>query len=67
MLQPRNLIVIEENAQAEKKRGRVKTRSKDIKSADFIEKQDVNEGDAGQLLENDVPGSEDDRTDRPVN
>ena len=51
----------EENAQAEKKRSRVKTRSKDIKSADFIEKQDVNEGDAGQLLENDVPGSEDDQ------
>ena len=51
----------EENAQAEKKRSRVKTRSKDTKSADFIEKQDVNEGDAGQLLENDVPGSEDDQ------
>ena len=52
----------EENAQAEKKRSRVKTRSKDTKSADFIEKQDINEGDAGQLLENDVPGSEDDQT-----
>ena len=51
----------EENAQAEKKRSRVKTRSKDTKSADFIEKQDINEGDAGQLLENDVPGSEDDQ------
>ena len=51
----------EENAQAEKKRSRVKTRSKDTKSADFIEKQDLNEGDAGQLLENDVPGSEDDQ------
>ena len=51
----------EENAQAEKKRSRVKTRSKDTKSADFIEKQDINEGEAGQLLENDVPGSEDDQ------
>ena len=51
----------EENAQADKKRSRVKTRSKDTKSADFIEKQDINEGDAGQLLENDVPGSEDDQ------
>ena len=51
----------EENAQAEKKRSRVKTRSKDTKSADFIEKQDINEGDASQLLENDVPGSEDDQ------
>ena len=51
----------EENAQAEKKRSRVKTRSKDTKSADFIEKQDINEGDAGQLLENDAPGSEDDQ------
>ena len=51
----------EENAQAEKKRSRVKTRSKDTKSADFIEKQDLNEGDASQLLENDVPGSEDDQ------
>ena len=51
----------EENAQAEKKRSRVKTRSKDTKSADFIEKQDINEGDAGQLLENDVPGFEDDQ------
>ena len=51
----------EENAQAEKKRSRVRTRSKDTKSADFIEKQDINEGDAGQLLENDVPGSEDDQ------
>ena len=51
----------EENAQAEKKRSRVKTRSKDTKSADFIEKQDINEGDAGQLFENDVPGSEDDQ------
>ena len=51
----------EENAQAEKKRSRVKTRSKDTKSADFIEKQDLNEGDASQLLENDVPGSEEDQ------
>ena len=51
----------EENAQAEKKRSRVKTRSKDTKSADFIEKQDLNEGDASQLLENDVPGSADDQ------
>ena len=51
----------EENAQADKKRSRVKTRSKDTKSADFIEKQDINEGDAGQLLENDLPGSEDDQ------
>ena len=51
----------EENAQAEKKRSRVKTRSKDTKSADFIEKQDINEGEAGQLLENDVPGSEDEQ------
>ena len=51
----------EENAQADKKRSRVKTRSKDTKSADFIEKQDINEGDAGQLLENDAPGSEDDQ------
>ena len=51
----------EENAQADKKRSRVKTRSKDTKSADFIEKQDINEGEAGQLLENDVPGSEDDQ------
>ena len=54
----------EENAQAEKKRSRVKTRSKDTKSADFIEKQDINEGEAGQLLENDVPGSEDDQNER---
>ena len=51
----------EENAQAEKKRSRVKTRSKDSKSADFIEKQDLNEGDASQLLENDVPGSAEDQ------
>ena len=51
----------EENAQAEKKRSRVKTRSKDTKSADFIEKQDINDGDAGQLLENDVPGSAEDQ------
>ena len=51
----------EENAQAEKKRSRVKTRSKDTKSADFIEKQDLNEGDASQLLESDVPGSEEDQ------
>ena len=51
----------EENAQAEKKRSRVKTRSKDTKSADFIEKQDLNEGDASQLLENDVPGSAEDQ------
>ena len=51
----------EENAQAEKKRSRVKTRSKDTKSADFIEKQDLNEGDAGQLLQSGVPGSEQDQ------
>ena len=51
----------EENAQAEKKRSRVKTRSKDTKSADFIEKQDLNEGDAGQFIENDVSGSEEDQ------
>ena len=51
----------EENAQAEKKRSRVKTRSQDTKSADFIEKQDLNEGDASQLLENDVPGSAEDQ------
>ncbi len=48
----------EENAQAEKKRGRVKTRSKGTKSTDFIEKLDLSEGDASQLLENNVPGSE---------
>ncbi len=51
----------EENTQAEKKRSRVKTRSKDTKSADFIEKQDLNEGDASQLLENDAPRSEGDQ------
>ena len=48
----------EENAQAEKKRSRVKTRSKHTKSADFIEKQDLNEGTANELLESDVPVSE---------
>ena len=48
----------EENAQAEKKRSRVRTRSKDTKSADFIEKQDLNEGDARELSESDVPVSE---------
>ena len=48
----------EENAQAEKKRSRVKTRSKHTNSADFIEKQDLNEGTANELLESDVPVSE---------
>ena len=48
----------EENAQAEKKRSRVRTRSKHTKSADFIEKQDLNEGTANELLESDVPVSE---------
>ena len=48
----------EENAQAEKKRSRVKTRSKHTKTADFIEKQDLNEGTANELLESDVPVSE---------
>ena len=48
----------EENAQAEKKRSRVRTRSKQTKSADFIEKQDLNEGTANELLESDVPVSE---------
>ena len=48
----------EENAQAEKKRSRVRTKSKDTKSADFIEKQDLNEGDARELSESDVPFSE---------
>ncbi len=48
----------EENAQAEKKRSRVKTRSKHTKSADFIEKQDLNEGTANELLESDVLVSE---------
>lgn len=48
----------EENAQAEKKRSRVRTRSKHTKSADFIEKQDLNEGTTNELLESDVPVSE---------
>ena len=48
----------EENAQAEKNRSRVKTRSKHTKTADFIEKQDLNEGTANELLESDVPVSE---------
>ena len=48
----------EENAQAEKKRSRVRTRSKHTKSADFIEKQDLNEGTTNELLESDVLVSE---------
>ena len=48
----------EENAQAEKKRSRVKTRSKHTKTADFIEKQDLNEGTAKERLESDVLVSE---------
>ncbi len=48
----------EENTQAEKKRSRVRTRSKHTKSADFIEKQDLNEGTTNELLESDVPVSE---------
>ena len=51
----------DENAQAEKKRSRVRTRSKDIKSGDFIEKQDLDEGGASQLSESDVPSSEEDQ------
>ena len=51
----------DENAQAEKKRSRVRTRSKDTKSDDFIEKQDLDEGGASQLSESDVPSSEEDQ------
>ena len=51
----------EENGQAEKKRSRVRTRSKDTKSADFFEKQDLNEGEASELLESDLPVSEEDQ------
>ena len=48
----------EENGQAEKKRSRVRTRAKHTKSADFVEKQDLNEGTANELSESDVPVSE---------